>query len=180
MSNNSNSDEDVGLDEEYDNISEKLENTLNPEELNLDNKFNKKTMEEFYEKLKKMPRDKITQFLETLGKNSQIGNNNFESIDESTRMTAIQKLQLKKQQLKMKRTSKFALTKIKETAEKKQLIETPDETKTVPPVETSTATSTETPTKMTKSKKKRERQKAKKLAKSGSAKTTTSSELTNN
>ena len=179
--NNSSSDSDIdNLDEEYENTVKTIKTFKNPEELNFDKHINKDTINEFYEKIKKMPREQVAQLLANLGglamenpENVNMGTHDFSEVTETNRQTVLEKLKNKKNQLKMKRRSAYAIKKMKDKYTKK----TEDEEKKmaeIPEIEKDTqldekkdflevSTDTEKSTKTSKSKKRRQHYKAKKL-----------------
>ncbi len=169
----SSSDGDIdNLDEEYDNTVKTINTFENPEEINFDKHIDKETMNQFYEKLKKMPRDQVTQLLANLGTGTQMGMHDFSEVTETNRSSILERFNNKKTQLKMKRMSAHAIKEMKNKydAKKDHVDDAPkDHVDDVPKDHVDDASKdhvddacTVNSNKLSKSKKRRERIKAKK------------------
>jgi hypothetical protein len=124
MSKNNDSDSDISieeLDEEINESKAQLRSYDNPQTIESDATLDPKMIEDLYEKMKKMPMDKLTNLLTNLGKNHKDLGENHQFIDtsEKTQKSAKQRIKEKIAYLNMKRKSKVV---IKQEEYKKQEI----------------------------------------------------------
>ena len=154
---------DDSLDEEISTVEKQLKNAEEPDELDIDGKLDPKQMEGFLEAIKKMPRGEAAKLIANLGMGQNIGNYDFSTVSDTSRLSTKEKMKLRLQQMQSKRQSKSAKATIEKRKEKK-LKEDEEKKK----ADESTKPVDASPEKPSKSQKKRQKLKAKKLAKNES------------
>lgn len=162
---------DEDLDEQIKETKGELNSINNPMSIESGTDFDPQMIEDFYEKIKKMPRDKMASLLANLGKtHSDLGENHqFNTMSENSQKSNKQRLREKLCYLQMKRKPKIAIsqelekiekqTKVQEHKSKEQDVLSQDNEN-----ENESNTS-DKPKTMSKSQKKRLREKAKKSKK---------------
>lgn len=103
------------LDEELENqikeTQEELNSIENPGSIESGLNVDPKMIEEFYENIRKMPRDQLTKLLANMGrKHSNLGTDHqFGTISENVQKSAKEKLRMKLDTMNMKRKKKVAI-----------------------------------------------------------------------
>lgn len=149
---------DEQLDEEINTTEKELKNIEEPDEMNIKRDIDPQKMEEFYEAIKKMPREKVIQLLANLGKDTNFGNNKFKDVSNEERLTTKERYHLKLNSLKSRRQSSTILKELEKRREKK--MESEKKTDTLPVIEETTEKTVES-TKQSKSQRRRHNTKLK-------------------
>jgi hypothetical protein len=107
----SDDDLDESFDQDVTKLQAKLDNEKNPAELNLGNGISDERMEATLEQLKKLPRDKLLNFLANLKQqvSGKEGDHKFITADEPKRDNYRNALRQKLDQMKLQRSGKKAM-----------------------------------------------------------------------
>lgn len=99
-----------------------LKSIESPQIIESDTSLDPEVVEEFYEKMKKMPRDKLSNLLANLGRNHKdLGNSHqFTGMTDRAQKSAKQRLREKLSYLQMKRKTKVSIEKEMEKIDKQK------------------------------------------------------------
>jgi len=165
-------DESFDQDQEITNMQAKMDNEKSPAEINLGNGISDERMEATLEQLKKLPRDKLLNFLANLKQqvSGKEGDHKFITAEESKRENYRNALRQKLDQMKLQRSGKKAMQRKLDDLKAAESEKTGDTAGTLPTVheisdsgsdesETEKVADPEKPAKTLKNKKRRERRK---------------------
>lgn len=173
MSKNDDSDSDMSieeLDEEINESKAQLRSYENPQTIESEATLDPKMIEDFYEKMKKMPRDKLANLLANLGQNHKdLGENHqFSDASEKTQKSSKQRIKEKIAYLNMKRKSKVVIEQQLQTISKQQEYKDEETMKDLSKVvlqKEDEESVDENPKVLSKSQKKRQKEKLRKIKK---------------